>query len=26
MRRQRAKKTPEGVVWGIEAHPKYRRF
>ncbi len=25
MRRQRAKKPPEGVVWGIEAHPKYRR-
>ena len=26
MRRQRAEKPPEGVVWGIEAHPKYRLF
>ena len=26
MRRQRAKKPPEGVVWGIAAHPKYRRL
>ena len=26
MRRQRAKKLPEGVSWGIEAHPKYRRL
>src|SRR5208283_2204581 len=26
MRRQRAKKPPEGVAWGIEAHPKYRRL
>ena len=26
MRRHRAKKPPESVVWGIEAHPKYKRL
>ena len=26
MRRQRAKKLPEGIVSGIAAHPKYRRL
>ena len=26
MRRQRVKKPSEGVVWGIAAHPKYRRL
>ena len=25
MRRQRAKKPPEEVLWGIVSHPKYRR-
>ena len=26
MRRHRAKKPPESVVWGIEWHPKYKRL
>jgi 5-methylcytosine-specific restriction endonuclease McrA len=26
MRRHRAKKPPESVVWGIESHPKYKRL
>ena len=26
MRRHRAKKQPESVVWGIESHPKYKRL
>jgi transcriptional regulator with GAF, ATPase, and Fis domain len=26
MRRHRAKKPPERVVWGIEWHPKYKRL